>query len=127
MSPRLGLLSFDYNRLDAGRMYQLHSERTQYEAEMEAKRLVDAAFIVTQRILSDNKDKIVDLTAQLLEKKELVEADIEKILGPRVNDPNAPLPAIAESALAKYFDAAQSASGRPEHLEKVKPAASPAA
>lgn len=83
MSNEAGLLSYDYQRLEQGRMYQLYSEATQRTAEKEAEILVDVAWRVTQHILDTNKEKLIKLADALVEKKELLESDIQAILGAR--------------------------------------------
>ena len=121
MSHKVGMLSFDYQRMDAGRMYQLNSENIQYQAEREASLLVDAAYQTTKMLLEQNKEKLIELTQKLVEKKELVEEEIIKILGPRKDDATAPLPPIAEQALQRYLDASNKAAQRPDHFEPIAP------
>jgi AFG3 family protein len=83
MNSEIGLLSYDHNRLNQGRMYQHMSEGSQHRAETAASQLVAIAQTVVQKILDANKDKLQKVKNTLFEKKELLEEDLEAILGPR--------------------------------------------
>lgn len=115
MSERVGMLSHDYNRLDAGRQYQLTSEKVQQMAEEEAGLIVNAAYLCTKQLLEDNADMLEKLTKELIEHKELTESQIWNILGPRVDDPMAPLPPTAEAALNRYLNKSSQAGTMPAH------------
>lgn len=106
MSGRVGLLSFDYQRLDQGRMYQLCSETTQHAAEKEAAALVKAAWSVTQELLETNKAKLHAVADTLYEKKELLEDDLVKLLGPRPTDATVLHP-LARAALDAFIKSSE--------------------
>ena len=107
MSDSVGLLSFDYQRLDQGRMYQLCSETTQHMAELEAARLVQAAYNFTTHLLTTNKATLHKVADALFEKKELLEEDLLGIIGARSSTPmHAPLEKDALMALESFVQRA---------------------
>jgi AFG3 family protein len=77
------LLAFDFNRLEAGRMYQHCSEELQQLAEQESKLLVDEAMETVKTLFKQNPGKLEQLTNELVEKTELLSGDLERILGKR--------------------------------------------
>lgn len=88
MSDRVGLLAFDYQRLEEGRMYQLCSESLQHTAELEAAALVNAAFKFTTQLLQNNRATLLKVSDALFEKKELLEEDLVSLIGPRSKVPS---------------------------------------
>ena len=107
MSGNVGLLAFDYNRLDAGRMYQHASDAISTEAEAEAQMLVAAAMKYTTKLVEDNKEKLFAIADALVEKKELLQEDIERLIGPRPPLTTAALAPEAEAALAYFLQRTQ--------------------
>ncbi|RUS74668.1 hypothetical protein EGW08_017574, partial [Elysia chlorotica] len=80
MNARVGTLSFPSEEEQPGqRPYSQKLARTMDE---EARTLVAQAFLHTQKVLQDNKDKLHKLATRLLEKEVLNYDDIEKLIGP---------------------------------------------
>jgi len=79
-----GQLSFkhDSSRSD-GRGWMPFSEKLHADVEQEAKKMVDRAFLFTETLLTEKKDKLVALSEMLLKERELDRAAIEAVLGPR--------------------------------------------
>jgi AFG3 family protein len=103
MSDSVGLLSFDYQRLDQGRMYQLCSESTQHMAEVEAAKLVSAAFKFSTQLLQAHRATLLKVADALFEKKELLEEDLIALIGPRSETPmHAKLEGDALAALNSF-------------------------
>ncbi|ORC92350.1 ATP-dependent zinc metallopeptidase [Trypanosoma theileri] len=100
MSQHVGLLAYEPQRLDEGRMYQKHSEKTQTIAEEEAARLVDTAYCFTQKLIADHKETLHRVADALFTKKDLLKEDLESLLGPRGA---VRLTQEAENALAKFM------------------------
>ena len=121
MSERVGMLSFDYQRIDEGRMYQLFSEETQRTAEVEAGRLIAIAYEATTKLIADHKEQLLRLTDALVEKREIVAADIEAIMGPR--PPSDALHPVIRDHMAQYHEAARKAAVDPAAIAKAAEAA----
>eukprot|EP00658_Telonema_sp_P-2_P008504 TRINITY_DN1320_c0_g1_i15.p1 TRINITY_DN1320_c0_g1~~TRINITY_DN1320_c0_g1_i15.p1 ORF type:complete len:184 (+),score=65.49 TRINITY_DN1320_c0_g1_i15:197-748(+) len=123
MNPEIGLLSYDHNRLNQGRMYQHMSEGSQHRAETAASQLVAIAQTVVQKMLDANKDKLQMVKNTLFEKKELLEEDLVAILGPRPAEGT--VHPLVAAALKEYELAAiqatisQAVVAKTEHEAKV--------
>lgn len=76
----LGLLSYEPQRLREGRIFQKHTAAAQALAEEEAARFIHAAGQFVEALLLRHAQTLSNLAASLLEKKELDEEDLEKIL-----------------------------------------------
>ena len=63
-----------------------YSEKTGQIIDEEVSKLVDIAYKRTKKILTENKDKLEKLAAQLLEKEVIFKEDLEKIFGKRAFD-----------------------------------------
>ncbi|KEG15377.1 putative ATP-dependent zinc metallopeptidase, putative,metallo-peptidase, clan MA(E), family M41 [Trypanosoma grayi] len=83
MSKSIGQLAFKPNDRNEGRAWMNFSEDLHAKVEEEARQLVAAAYKHTEKTLLEKKDLHEKLTMLLLEKKELMKDDIERILGPR--------------------------------------------
>ncbi|RNF03078.1 ATP-dependent zinc metallopeptidase-like protein [Trypanosoma conorhini] len=83
MSCHVGLLAYEPQRLEEGRMYQRHSEKVQAIAEEEAARLVGTAHHYTEGLIAEHKELLHQLAEALFTKKELLMEDLEARLGPR--------------------------------------------
>lgn len=119
MSPHTGLLAFDHNRLDGGRMYQKHSEMTQAAAEREASLLVEAAFKYTTQLLTEKKDKLDAITSLLVEKKEVLREDLERLLGPR-NTKVSSLDPRVRAALKRFIRGAEDTAALAKSWEDLQ-------
>ncbi|CUG87496.1 ATP-dependent zinc metallopeptidase, putative [Bodo saltans] len=120
MSRNVGLLAYDYQRLDQGRMYQLVSETTQRAAEKEAAKLVQIAFDFTTKLLKTHESKLKALENELAEKRELLEEDIIRVVGARpiksgVDDQE--VQDTISKALAEFTQAALDAGRNEETLQ----------
>lgn len=83
MSKSIGQLAFRPNEKNDGRAWMTWSENLHAKVETEARLLVEAAYVKTEKTLLAHKDKHERLATLLLEKKELDMKDIESILGAR--------------------------------------------
>lgn len=103
MSHNTGMLSFDANSAAQGRSFVAFSESTQMSVEAEVKKMIDAAYAQSRQLVEQNKDKILAMSRMLVDKKEIVTADIVEIWGerpsrPTVEDATASLDAILHTA-----------------------------
>ena len=122
MSARIGLLAFDHNRLDGGRMYQKCSEATQVEAEKEAHALVTAAFDYTTTLVKEREAELHKVADLLCDKKEVLQEDLEALLGKRNTDTSSIDPRAAE-AIARFVKHAEvrgSKDAAEESVQKMK-------
>lgn len=105
MSQQVGLLSYDYRRLEEGRMYQLCSEATQAAAERHARALIDVAAAHVRSVLTTHSAALQKLATELHDRRELLMERIQELLGER------PLmhrfPKAVEDAIAGFLEDAQ--------------------
>ncbi|CAG5130910.1 unnamed protein product, partial [Candidula unifasciata] len=80
MNSRIGHLSFPQDDEQQG--VKPYSQRLASLIDEEARMLVAKAFLHTQSVLQQNKDKLQKLATTLLEKEVLNYDDIEKLIGP---------------------------------------------
>ncbi|EPY26176.1 ATP-dependent zinc metallopeptidase [Strigomonas culicis] len=109
MSPRVGLLAYEPQRLAEGRMHQKHSSAAQHDAEREAALLVGAAAHFVEALLAERRGALGGLAAALHAQKELLHEDIERVLGPRTP---AKVSADARAALARFVAASEAAAAK---------------
>ncbi|RNF23816.1 putative ATP-dependent zinc metallopeptidase [Trypanosoma conorhini] len=83
MSKSIGQLAFKPNGPNEGRAWMNYSEELHAKVEKEARELVAAAYKHTEKTLLEKRELHEKLAKLLLEKKELMRDDIEKVLGPR--------------------------------------------
>ena len=86
MSEKIGTVS--YYDSTGSRGYELskpYSEKTAELIDEEVKALINRIHDRTYRILTENKDKFLELAALLLEKEVIFADDMERIFGPRAN------------------------------------------
>jgi hypothetical protein len=124
MSARVGLLAFDYNRLDSGRMYQTCSEATQRMAEKEAQAIVAAAFEFTSAVLKEREADLHKVADSLMLNKEVLREELETILGKRNTDV-ASIDPRATAALARFVKHAESEGSKDmaaDSMRKLKAA-----
>ncbi|BFY98928.1 hypothetical protein BsWGS_01968 [Bradybaena similaris] len=76
MNARIGHLSFPQD--DEKQASKPYSEKLAYLIDEEARMLVATAFVHTQSVLQENKDKLQKL---LLEKEVLSYEEVEKLIG----------------------------------------------
>ncbi|RNF05477.1 metallo-peptidase, Clan MA(E), Family M41 [Trypanosoma rangeli] len=87
MDAKAGLLSYHPESTQAGRIFVSFSNKAQNIAEEEAKKLVALAHQIAVEIIKANKTKIEAVVAELIDKKELLAADLERLLGQRPLSP----------------------------------------
>jgi ATP-dependent metalloprotease FtsH len=87
MSGNTGLLAFSPDATNSGRSFVKYSEGTQKHVEVEAVKIVDAAYDMVLDIVRKNRDKLETLSNELIEKKELMHGDVLRVLGPRPSSP----------------------------------------
>jgi AFG3 family protein len=83
MSKTIGQLAFKPNDKNDGRAWMTWSENLHAKVEAEARELVEAAYLHTEKTLLAHKELHVKLAELLLSKKELNQEDITSILGAR--------------------------------------------
>ncbi|RNE99369.1 metallo-peptidase, Clan MA(E), Family M41 [Trypanosoma conorhini] len=87
MDANAGLLSYHPESTQAGRIFVSFSNKAQSIAEEEAKKLVAHAHQIAMGIIKANEAKIEAVVAELIEKKELLTADLERLWGQRPLSP----------------------------------------
>ncbi|KEG07869.1 putative ATP-dependent zinc metallopeptidase, putative,metallo-peptidase, clan MA(E), family M41 [Trypanosoma grayi] len=83
MDAGAGLLSYHPESTQAGRIFVSFSNTAQHIAEEEAMKLVSLAHKVAVEIIKANTTKIETATAELMTKKEIMTADLERLWGGR--------------------------------------------
>eukprot|EP01060_Flectonema_neradi_P032167 TRINITY_DN5068_c0_g1_i1.p1 TRINITY_DN5068_c0_g1~~TRINITY_DN5068_c0_g1_i1.p1 ORF type:complete len:678 (+),score=216.37 TRINITY_DN5068_c0_g1_i1:48-2081(+) len=83
----LGNFSIEPQSEQRGRAFSSVSESLKHDIENKAREIVDSAFNDTMKLLSDNKEKLKAVSEALLEKKELSEKDLTKLIGARKPHP----------------------------------------
>lgn len=84
MSEKLGNISYTENGREnflGGVTMKPYSEETAKLIDAEVKRIIDAAYSKTKKLLIEKRDKLEALTQRLLEKEVLDKKEIEEILG----------------------------------------------
>jgi ATP-dependent metalloprotease FtsH len=88
MSPRTGLLAYHPDSSNHGRSFVKFSEGTQRSVEEEAKRIVEEAYAFAKTLVTANKDKVETMAKELVEKKEVLTADVQRLWGERPTSPS---------------------------------------
>ncbi|XP_060832657.1 paraplegin isoform X2 [Bombus pascuorum] len=81
MSPSVGLLSFD-KELTSMKTKKPYSKKLGSLMDAEVRRIIVEAYKTTEKLLQDNKDKLITLAEALLKKETLTYKDIEALIGP---------------------------------------------
>ena len=81
MSPAVGLISFntEYTTTKTKKPY---SKKMASIMDSEVRRIITEAYKTTEKLLLDNKDKLIILAEALLKNETLTYKDIEKLIGP---------------------------------------------
>ncbi|MCC6576781.1 MAG: peptidase M41, partial [Flavobacteriales bacterium] len=91
LNDRVGNISYydssGQNEFGFGKPY---SERTAQVIDEEVSKIVEGQYQRAKRILTDSKDKLTALAAQLLDKEVIFKEDLEKIFGQRPFERPAP-------------------------------------
>ncbi|CAL1533622.1 unnamed protein product [Lymnaea stagnalis] len=83
MNARVGQLSFPSDEETPGQ--KPYSQRLAATIDEEARLLIAKAFLHTQSVLQNNKEKLHQLATTLIEKEVLTYEEIEKLIGPPVH------------------------------------------
>ncbi|PBC26254.1 paraplegin [Apis cerana] len=81
MSPSVGLVSFD-KELTTMNTKKPYSKKLGSLMDAEVRRIIIEAYKTTEKLLQDNKDKLIILAETLLKKETLTYKDIEALIGP---------------------------------------------
>ncbi|XP_026669493.1 paraplegin [Ceratina calcarata] len=81
MSPSVGLLSFN-RELTSTKTKKPYSKKLGSLMDAEVRKIITQAYKTTDKLLNDNKDKLVTLAEALLTKETLTYKDIEALIGP---------------------------------------------
>lgn len=81
MSPSVGLISFD-KELTSTKTKKPYSKKLGHLMDAEVRRIIVEAYKTTEKLLQDNKDKLVTLAEALLKKETLTYKEIEALIGP---------------------------------------------
>jgi cell division protease FtsH len=83
-----------------------YSERTALDIDREINKLIEEAYATAKRVLTENRDKLVELAKKLIEKETLEGDELEKVFtslgvpgqrpAPRATDIPAPIPTVPE-------------------------------
>ncbi|KAK6628962.1 hypothetical protein RUM43_002779 [Polyplax serrata] len=82
MGNNVGLMSFDSSETNGANQKRPYSKYLQSMYDHEARMLILSVYKETEKILLDNKDKLLKLTEELLKKETLNYDDIVNIIGP---------------------------------------------
>jgi hypothetical protein len=83
MNKAVGLLSYPPKQSGDPEFVRPHSEETAQLMDQEKKALVDEQYKYVKELLSKHEDKLLALSALLLQKEVLVTEDLVEILGER--------------------------------------------
>ncbi|EAO00034.1 ATP-dependent zinc metallopeptidase, putative [Trypanosoma cruzi] len=87
MDANAGLLSYHPESTQAGRIFVNYSNTAQRIAEEEAKKLVSLAYELAVGIVKANKAKLDAMVTELVDRKELLTGDLERLWGKRPVSP----------------------------------------
>lgn len=91
LNDRVGNISFyDSTGQSEYTFGKPYSERLAQTIDEEVSKIVEGQFERSKRILTENKDKLIALATQLLEKEVIFKEDLEKIFGERPFKPGTP-------------------------------------
>ncbi|PCJ81156.1 MAG: peptidase M41 [Flavobacteriales bacterium] len=84
LNERLGNISYyDSTGQQEFSLYKPYSEKTAQIIDEEVSKMIEMAYARTKKILRENKEKLIHLAEQLLEKEVIFNEDVEKIFGKR--------------------------------------------
>ncbi|CAL7940001.1 unnamed protein product [Xylocopa violacea] len=81
MSPSVGLISFN-KELTSMRTKKPYSKKLGSLMDAEVRRIITEAYNTTEKLLQNNKDKLITLAEALLKRETLTYKDIEALIGP---------------------------------------------
>jgi cell division protease FtsH len=82
MNDKVGNISF-YDPQQENTFTKPYSEETSRMIDEEVRKLIDAAYGKTKRLLMDKKQDVAKLAEALLEKEVLFQSDVEALIGKR--------------------------------------------
>ncbi|MDQ3110729.1 MAG: ATP-dependent zinc metalloprotease FtsH [Bacteroidota bacterium] len=83
LNAKIGNISYYDTSGNEFMMTKPYSEKTAETIDEEVKKLIDLAYEQTKKILRDNRDKLDQLAAKLIEKEVIFKEDLEAIFGKR--------------------------------------------
>ena len=87
MSPEVGTLSYyDSTGQSDMSLTKPYSERTAQQIDTEARRIIDEAYAMAERVLHDHAEGLRELAELLLEREVVFTEDVERIFGRRRKD-----------------------------------------
>lgn len=87
MSPKVGTLSYyDSTGQSDMNLTKPYSELTAQQIDAEAKALIDEAYEMSRKVLTEHADQVKQLAELLLEKEVVFTEDVERIFGRRKKD-----------------------------------------
>jgi cell division protease FtsH len=83
MNEKLGNVSFYDSKGSEYNFNKPYSEQTAREIDEEARKIIQTAYDLTKKLLTEKKDKLEILAQELLIKEVLFQKDLERLVGPR--------------------------------------------
>jgi cell division protease FtsH len=83
LNPKIGNISYYDTSGNEFMMTKPYSEKTAETIDEEVKKMIDLAYEQTKQLLRDNRDKLDQLAAKLIEKEVIFKEDLETIFGKR--------------------------------------------
>ncbi|HEU4719578.1 MAG TPA: ATP-dependent zinc metalloprotease FtsH, partial [Bacteroidia bacterium] len=83
LNEKVGNISFYDSTGNEMMLSKPYSEHTAEVIDEEVKRIIDAAYEKTKKILTENKEKLMQLADKLIEKEVIFKEDLETIFGKR--------------------------------------------
>jgi cell division protease FtsH len=83
MNEKLGNVSFYDSKGSEYNFNKPYSEQTAREIDEEARKIIQTAYDLTKKLLTEKKDKLEILAQELLIKEVLFQNDLERLVGPR--------------------------------------------
>ncbi|HRH47993.1 MAG TPA: ATP-dependent zinc metalloprotease FtsH [Panacibacter sp.] len=82
MSEKIGNVSF-YDPTQENTFTKPYSEETGKLIDEEVRRIIDAAYVITKKLLTEHKEDVSKLAKELLTKEVLFKSDVEALIGKR--------------------------------------------
>lgn len=83
MNKEIGNMSFFDSKQSEYAFNKPYSEATSEKIDKEAKKIIDAAYERTKKLLEDHREHLEVIAKELLEKEILFQADLERLIGKR--------------------------------------------
>ena len=82
MSEKIGNVSF-YDPTQENTFTKPYSEETGKLIDEEVRRIIDAAYVITKKLVTEHKEDVAKLAKELLTKEVLFKSDVEALIGKR--------------------------------------------